>query len=443
MRQKLSDVPEGLVKMFGMLLSNDNPDKHETILVLQFVLFTRRPLKPEGLYFAMIAGTNPENLEAWNRLKITADIIRRRITTSSRGLTETRKGQGETVQFIHESVNDFLLGNRRLETLDPTINLDAIGTRHDCLRACCMSYLMMSEQPLAKEKSRVDELSFDYPFLEYASTYVLGHAEVTHCLQQQHENFERLGRFHNAFERIPGLGCDKAATPLYKLSFHGCHELVRIVLFEEQADVNAQGGPYGNALQAASADGKEEDVRILLENGADVNAQGGFCGNAHQEESIDVDCKDDWGRTPLLWAGKSGHKAIVQLLLESSKVEADSKHGISRTPLSYAAERHEAVVRLLQLTPPLDISSLAENLKRAPKEPSTSNVSSLCLTSSNFIPASSDAVWQVVSPTFLEPNYWICKTIPVTQQRPRKRYVYVWQCVSGCLMHAKSQRSLN
>jgi hypothetical protein len=346
----------------------------------------------------------------------------------------------------------------------------------------------MSELPLAKERSQVNELAFDYSFLEYASTYVLDHAEVAqgrsikqknfvHCLQQQHEHFERLRHFHNAFERIPGLGCDKGATPLYRVSFYGCHELVKVVLFEEQADINAQGGPYGNALQAASADRKKEDVRILLENGADVNAQGGFCGNALREESIDVDCKDDWGRTPLSWAArhehweavtlllekesigvdckddwgrtplswavKSGHKAIAQLLLESSKVEADSKDGISRTPLSYAAERHEAVVRLLQLTPPLDISSLAENPKRAPTESSTSNVSSLCLTSSNFNPASSDAVWEVVSPTFLEPNYWIFETIPVTQQRPRKRYVYVWQCVSGCLMRAKSHRSLN
>ena len=268
-----------------------------------------------------------------------------------------------------------------------------------------------------KKKSRVNELSFDYPFLEYASTYVLGHAEVAqgrsikqknfiHCPQQQDENFERLRHFHNAFERIPGLGCDKGATPLYTVSFYGCPEVVKVALFEEQADVNAQGG---------------------------------FCGNALQEESIDVDCKDDWGRTPLSWAVKSGHKAIVQLLLESSKVEADSKDDISRTSLSYA----EAVVRLLQLTPPLDISSLAENPKRAPTESSTSNVSFLCLTSSNFNPTSSDAVWEVVSPTFLEPNNWIFETIPVTQQRPRKRYVYVWQCVSGCLIRAKSQRSLN
>jgi hypothetical protein len=315
-----------------------------------------------------------------------------------------------------------------------------------------MSYLMMSELPLAKERPQGNELAFDYWFLEYASTYVLDHAEVAqgrsikqknfvYCLQQQHENFERLRHFHNAFERNPGLGCDKGATPLYTVLFYGCHELVKVVLFEEQGDVNAQGGPYGNALQEESidVDCKDDWGRTPL-SWAARHEHWEVVTLLLEKESIDVDCKDDWGRTPLSWAR---HKAIVQLLLESSKVEADSKDGISRTPLSYAAERHEAVVRLLQLTPPLDISSLAENPKRAPTESSTSNVSSLCLTSSNFNPASSDAVWEVVSPTFLEPNYWIFETIPVTQQRPRKRYVYVWQCVSGCLMRAKSHRSLN
>ena len=90
---------------------------------------------------------------------------------------------------------------------------------------------------------------------------------------------------HNAFERIPGLGCDKSVTLLYTLSFHGCHELVKVILFEEQADVNAQGGPYGNALQAASAKGKEEVVRMLLEKEADVNAQGGLYGNAAKSKT--------------------------------------------------------------------------------------------------------------------------------------------------------------
>ncbi|PVH90087.1 hypothetical protein DM02DRAFT_548438, partial [Periconia macrospinosa] len=48
---------------------------------------------------------------------------------------------------------------------------------------------------------------------------------------------------------------------------------------------NAQGGFYGNALQAASRRGHEQIVRRLLDKGADINAQGGFYGNALQAAS--------------------------------------------------------------------------------------------------------------------------------------------------------------
>jgi len=71
-------------------------------------------------------------------------------------------------------------------------------------------------------------------------------------------------------------------------------------LLEKGADVNAQGGQFGNALRAASTWGHEAVVRLLLEKGADVNAQGGGrYGNA------------------LRAASYGGHEAVVQLLLEN------------------------------------------------------------------------------------------------------------------------------
>jgi ankyrin repeat protein len=47
------------------------------------------------------------------------------------------------------------------------------------------------------------------------------------------------------------------------------------LLLEKGADVNAQGGYFGNALQAASSGGHDSVVTLLLDKGADVNAQGG------------------------------------------------------------------------------------------------------------------------------------------------------------------------
>jgi ankyrin repeat protein len=52
------------------------------------------------------------------------------------------------------------------------------------------------------------------------------------------------------------------------------------LLLGKGADVNAQGGPYGTALCAASSGGHEQVVKLLLNKGADVNAQDEDNGNA-------------------------------------------------------------------------------------------------------------------------------------------------------------------
>jgi ankyrin repeat protein len=46
------------------------------------------------------------------------------------------------------------------------------------------------------------------------------------------------------------------------------------LLVEKGADVNMQGGQYGNALQAASSRGHEAIVMLLVEKGASPHPQG-------------------------------------------------------------------------------------------------------------------------------------------------------------------------
>jgi ankyrin repeat protein len=61
-----------------------------------------------------------------------------------------------------------------------------------------------------------------------------------------------------------------------------------------------------------------------------------------------IDAVDnEYGQTPLSWATKKGHEAVLRLLLyKGATVDVVDKSG--RTPLSWDAERgHEAMVQLL------------------------------------------------------------------------------------------------
>lgn len=116
------------------------------------------------------------------------------------------------------------------------------------------------------------------------------------------------------------------------------------------ADVNAQGGTFGNALQVASFRGHYDVVKLLLENGADVHLQIGCPGSALHAASF------------------GGYKDVVQMILDKAPdFPTDVKsHQSGRTALSFAAERgHESVVRLLLTRPNVDDSS-ADNMRRTP-----------------------------------------------------------------------------
>jgi ankyrin repeat protein len=51
------------------------------------------------------------------------------------------------------------------------------------------------------------------------------------------------------------------------------------LLLDNGADVHAEDGKHGNALQAASAKGNTRVVQLLLDKGTDVHAEGGEYGN--------------------------------------------------------------------------------------------------------------------------------------------------------------------
>jgi ankyrin repeat protein len=109
----------------------------------------------------------------------------------------------------------------------------------------------------------------------------------------------------------------------------GCLLTVELLL-DAGLPINAVGGKYATALQAAALNTPEPVVLLLLERGANINIQGGYFGNALQawsyvgneyivklllEAGADPSARGGYYETALIAAVHEGYDNIVELLL--------------------------------------------------------------------------------------------------------------------------------
>jgi hypothetical protein len=107
----------------------------------------------------------------------------------------------------------------------------------------------------------------------------------------------------------------------------GLHaRLTMQMLMDAEADVNAQGGYYGNALLATLVNGHAKMVQMLRDPGAEMNAH---CSIILQAASV------------------NGHAEAVQTLMDAG-ADANAQGGkYSNTPPVTSRGGHERVVQML------------------------------------------------------------------------------------------------
>jgi hypothetical protein len=245
------------------------------------------------------------------------------------------------ILLSHFSVKEYLVSGR----LGSQVDRFAIDERraHEVLDTKCLYFILYCQEFLEySEKSKGYRPTFRCPFFYYASACWEDHAQTVEYESKLSYLIISLFELEQPLKGLfPGEREDDQKsgdlTPLYHAAFQGLYWPCK-KLIENGADVNMQGGYYGNPLQAASMEGHENIVQLLLHHGATVNLQGGHYGSALQAATY------------------IGKESIVNILLEhGANINLQGGHYGSALQAAICTGR-ESIFRLL-LDHGADISS--------------------------------------------------------------------------------------
>lgn len=194
----ISSLPAELSRLYeGFLTNIEESDKLQSLKLLQWICFALRPLSLSELRLAMAVDEDTACLSILecqeSELYVdTDDAMKKLVCDLSQGLAESTEHDGKRiVQLIHQSVDDFLR-EKGLQILcqsqSRALNDILLGCSHFRLSRFCIKYLSMSEIQDSdlncpfKNTKRINQFknnsSYVFPFLNYASTFWIIHAEI-------------------------------------------------------------------------------------------------------------------------------------------------------------------------------------------------------------------------------------------------------------------------
>jgi ankyrin repeat protein len=382
LRKRLQDIPKDLHQLFQSILTRDSKHIDNMKLCLQWTLYARRPMTPEELYVAIMSGLEHDVLFPHETEKDTMKLF---ILSSSKGLVEVTRTKIPTVQFIHESVRDFLLKENGLGQLWPDLKVNAAGISHDRLRQCCSNFLrpdiasdLNAPDSRSSKRSRPganvrNHALLKFPFLKYAIRHIFAHADNAQAAGVSQDRFLKecdlkiWVQLYNIVEKFQTRRLRADVDLLYVVAERECPNLVEVLVKDNSFPLR-RSGRFGNPVFAAIAADNYPTFELLVEpyrqmhpdgcvfpwpstNVASFLAEHGKPGLIYRFLSIfniDINIsKSSIHPTLLFWAVWNGYEKIVELLLRRG---ADVNKHISYTgPVLQvaAAKGHVGIVRML------------------------------------------------------------------------------------------------
>jgi hypothetical protein len=332
-------------------------------------------------------------------------------------LIEVKTEKISEIRFAHFSVKEFLMSEdiSRLKAVSQYRIQKDKG--HMLIAESCLCYHLYASQ--AKDIAITEDNHLElFPLWGYSAMYWMNHMNAVaeglwksalkerakSVLAAETNNFLRMVQIFDPVDEYRDWGkpFERLAPPLYYISATRNHRIVSLLtegldskqcaqlvntsteetfhrplqvavtfsdiqmvnlLLDLGAEVNAQGGSYGNVLQAAASNGLVEVVELLLDRGAEVNAQSGHHGNALQaaarnrsaevvelllDRGAEVNSQGGFFGNALQAAASNGSVEVVKLLLDrGAEVNAPGGHFGSALEAANKRRKIEVVELLL------------------------------------------------------------------------------------------------
>lgn len=243
--------------------------------------------------------------------------------------------ESSSIRLVHYALQEFFWDQRA----------EIFPSGEDQIADICIGYLFFDElaRGCCEAEAEIVRLMKDFPLLRYASNYWGHHVRSSHCdricglaLELLHSPPRRalsiqIQRFsqgyraeywepdevtsHDALQYACGIGLESAVcniiesedididatthigtTALIRAASSGHVNLVKILMSRGADPTKANW--YGSALHCAAEAGQCESIRFLLDSG------------------MNVDLRDDFGRTPLHCATDKRYTLAIELLLD-------------------------------------------------------------------------------------------------------------------------------
>ena len=357
-RQALADLPKDLSETYSRdLRRHQGSKKNYQRLILELTVVALRPLTTEEIREAL--SVIPGNTN-WDQTKLINDI---NSTLSCGGGLVIVDEEELTVRLLHHSVKHYLLA----EYKDLTGGIITLRDANEKMAEIVLTYLnygvfetqlstvVIPQIPTGSIPSTIIESTIGSPNIirNLALLLLRSRKPPDHDIGK---TIAETTRRSNAAlpKEFPFLAYARLFWVQHTLPSGVCifdvesprYDLLRIIIGNRSVYTDMD---YQDSLLLciwAARTGNEAVVKLLLETGR-----------------IDANMKDHSDWTPLSLAAYNGHVAVVKLLSQTEKVDIELKSK-GQTPLSWAAEMgHEAVVRQLLEIDRADIEAKDRYLK--------------------------------------------------------------------------------